>query len=298
MRLVEPDVVLTHYMHQVSSMPLTKIALGADFRGPVSTVIFDWAGTILDFGCIAPVAAFREAFAEDGVEITEAEARAPMGVAKREHIVLILAQPDVDKRWRSAKGRGPDDVDVDRLYAAFLRVDEVNCARYSALIPGALDTIAALRSKSIAIGSTTGYPRSVMNGLMPLARAQGYEPDHCVTVSEVKRGRPYPDMVLHNALALGAPDVRACVVVDDSPTGLVSARAAGMWAVGIVASGNDVGLPLLEWEGLDAAKRQAMREKAAGTLNAAGAHYTIDTVADLLPVIEHINARLAAGERP
>jgi phosphonoacetaldehyde hydrolase len=273
-------------------------ALGPNFRGPVSTAIFDWAGTVLDFGCIAPVAAFREAFAADGVAITEAEARAPMGAAKREHLEMILAQPAVAERWQAITGGVSTQSDVNRLYAAFLRIDEVNCARYSALIPGALDTIAALRSRDIAIGSTTGYPRSVMNGLMPLARAQGYAPDHCVTVSDVKRGRPYPDMVLDNAIALGAPDVRACVVVDDSPTGLVSARTAGMWAIGIIASGNEIGLSLADWLALGDGAKDAHRQRAQGVLREAGAHYTIDTIADLMPVIEAINARLLAGGKP
>lgn len=276
----------------------SKQALGADFRGPVSTAIFDWAGTVLDFGCMAPVTAFRQAFAEEGLAITDAETRAPMGAAKREHIEMILAQPAVAERWHNQKGAAATQADVDRLYSAFLRIDEVNCAVYSDLIPGALQTIAILRSRNIAIGSTTGYPRSVMDGLMPLAKAQGYEPDHCVTVSDVKRGRPYPDMVLVNALTLGAPDMRACVVVDDSPSGLVSARAAGMWAIGIIASGNEVGMSLVDWQRLDEAQRAEQRERARAVLLEAGAHFTIDTIADLLPIIDEINARLLAGEKP
>lgn len=276
----------------------SKPAIGASFRGPVSTAIFDWAGTVLDFGCIAPVTAFREAFAEDGLTITEAEARAPMGAAKREHVEAILAQPAVVERWQALKGAASTQTDVDRLYAAFLRIDEINCAIYSDLIPGALDTIATLRGRSIAIGSTTGYPRSVMDGLMPLAKAQGYEPDHCVTVSDVKRGRPYPDMVLANAIALGAPDMAGCIVVDDSPTGLVSGRAAGMWSVGIIASGNEVGLSLADWQSLDASQRAAHRDRARTILLDAGAHFTIDTIADLLPVVDEINARLQAGDKP
>lgn len=264
----------------------------------VSAVIFDWAGTVLDFGCIAPVAAFRQAFAEAGVAITEPEARRPMGAAKREHIELILGEPQVQMRWIAAHGRAPDQTDIDRLYADFLRIDEANCAIYSAMIPGALEAVAALRARGAMIGSTTGYPRSVMDGLIPLAQAQGYAPDHCVTVSEVARGRPWPDMPLANALALGVADVRGCVVVDDSPTGLTSGRAAGMWAVGIVASGNEVGLSLEDWQGLDADAQDRLRRTARARLEAAGAHYVIDTVAALLPVIDAIDARLDGGETP
>lgn len=272
---------------------MTEFAL----RGPLTTAIFDWAGTVLDFGCIAPVAAFREAFAEDGIDITEAEARLPMGAAKREHIELILAQDAPRARWEAKHGAWTQ-AHVDKLYAAFLKADERNVATYSAMIPGALDVITGLRAQGIAIGSTTGYPRSVMDGLMPLAAAQGYTPDHCTTVSEVKRGRPHPDMVLANALALGAASMQSCVVVDDSPTGLTSGRAAGTWAVGIVASGNEVGLPLDGWQALSADQQGALRTAATTKLNAAGAHYVIDTIADLPPVIAQINARLAKGDTP
>ncbi len=268
------------------------------YTGPLTLAIFDWAGTVLDFGCIAPVEAFREAFEQAGVPITEAEARAPMGAAKRVHIEQILAQPAVQQRWHAVHHAPASQQHVDDLYAAFLRIDAVNCARYSALIPGALDVMAGLRAQGMQIGSTTGYPRSVMDGLIPLAQAQGYAPDACVTVSEVARGRPAPDMVIANALALGLPDMRAGVVVDDSPTGLLSGRAAGMWAVGILASGNEIGLPLEAWNALDDAARDGLRQKAGPVLAAAGAHYVIDTIADLPPVIDAINARLAASEAP
>lgn len=281
----------------MTSIP-TPSSAQHDFRGPVSAAIFDWAGTVLDFGCIAPVAAFREAFALAGVEIDEAEARLPMGTAKREHIALILDQPEVQARWRSAKGAASTQGDIDGLYADFLRIDEANCAKYSAMIPGALETIADLRARGIAIGSTTGYPRAVMDGLAPLAAAQGYVPDCCVTASDVARGRPWPDMVLANVLALGVADVRGCVVVDDSPTGLASGRAAGMWAVGIAASGNEVGLSLEAWRALDEGARDRLRRAARARLEAGGAHYVIDSIADLPPVIAAIDARLAAGERP
>lgn len=277
---------------------MLQIANTYRYTGPITAAIFDWAGTVVDFGCIAPVMAFCEAFANVGVEISEAEAREPMGAAKRLHLELILAQPAVQQRWLGLKGRPSGQDDVDGLYADFLKIDAAHCAKYSDLIPGALETVAALRARDVAIGSTTGYPRSVMDGLIPLAAAQGYQPDCCVTVSEVQRGRPAPDMVLANAMALDVPDVRACVVVDDSPTGLTSGRAAGMWSVGIAASGNEVGLSLAQWNALDDAARARHRQSATAALAAAGAHYVIDTVADLLPVIDAIEARLAAGETP
>ena len=52
----------------------------------VKAVIFDWAGTLVDFGSIAPVIALSELFAKHGVSLTADEVRAPMGLLKRDHI--------------------------------------------------------------------------------------------------------------------------------------------------------------------------------------------------------------------
>ncbi|MGQ4828643.1 phosphonoacetaldehyde hydrolase, partial [Enterococcus faecalis] len=60
---------------------------------PVKAVIFDWAGTMVDFGCKAPVRALLDTFASVGVPITEAQARVDMGRAKRDHVAALLAEP-------------------------------------------------------------------------------------------------------------------------------------------------------------------------------------------------------------
>ena len=91
------------------------------FRGPVQAVIFDWAGTIVDFGSLAPVVAFQKLFASAGVPIDEATARGPMGRNKRDHISdILLRAPGLPAAWAAAHGgRAPGEADVDALYAAF-----------------------------------------------------------------------------------------------------------------------------------------------------------------------------------
>src|ERR1700693_6390833 len=61
----------------------------------VKAVIFDWAGTVIDYGSLAPMGAFVETFAEFGVEIGIDEARGPMGMAKRPHIAALTELPRV-----------------------------------------------------------------------------------------------------------------------------------------------------------------------------------------------------------
>lgn len=93
-----------------------SISVSVSALASVLAVIFDWAGTVIDHGCMAPVVAFRAAFAEVDLEISEAEARAPMGAAKREHIVRILAMPDVRGRWQTRFGTASTEASVDDLY--------------------------------------------------------------------------------------------------------------------------------------------------------------------------------------
>lgn len=267
-------------------------------KAAVCAVIFDWAGTVIDFGCMAPVVAFQAAFTEIGFEIAEAEARAPMGVAKREHISLILAIPAVEQRWRAHFGTAPTEDAIDDLYARFLRIDAQTALAYTQLIPGACETIAALRAQGAGIGSTTGYPREIIERIAPLAAGQGYAPDNCITVSDAARGRPWPDMVELSARQLGVQDAGACVVVDDSGSGLQAARNAKMWAVGVSASGNEIGLSLEAWTALDPKERARRLAVATERLHDAGAHFVIESIADLPEVVATIEARLGRGERP
>ena len=74
--------------------------------------------------------------------------------------------------------------------------------------------------------------------------------------------------------------------------------AAGCWTVGIAASGNSVGLSLADYNDLAEADRRARVAVASQVLADAGAHYVIDTVADLPGVFDAIEARLAAGQLP
>ena len=65
----------------------------------IKTVIFDWAGTTVDFGCMAPVHAFRNAFLEKGIQLTDKEIREPMGKLKWDHIQQLLSLPSVKEQW-------------------------------------------------------------------------------------------------------------------------------------------------------------------------------------------------------
>jgi phosphonoacetaldehyde hydrolase len=268
------------------------------YTGPVEAVIFDNAGTLVDFGSTAPVMAFVEVFNRRQVAVTVAEARVPMGAAKRDHIAQMVAMPSVAARWEAAHGAGATEADIDAMYEDFLPLQVQCLADHSTVIPGAVDVIAALREDGKKIGTTTGYPREVLEVLSAKLAEQGLTPDNTVCASDVAHGRPRPDMCLKSALDLGVGCVQACVNVDDSAPGIEAGLASGMWTVGLACSGNEVGMSYDEWTALSPEAQAPLREKAADKLRRAGAHYVIDTVADILEVVDEIEARLAAGDTP
>ena len=73
----------------------------------LAAVVFDWAGTLFDFGSQAPMGAFVELFARHGVEISIDEARVPMGLPKWDHIQTLGTQPRIAAAWAAAHGRAP-----------------------------------------------------------------------------------------------------------------------------------------------------------------------------------------------
>ena len=265
----------------------------------IDAVIFDWAGTIVDFGSFAPTQVLVDAFAAAGVAITLDEARGPMGLAKRDHIQALGRVPEIAARWRERHGRDMSREDVDAVYRTIMPLQVERVGHYSALIPGALQAVEALRARGIRIGSCSGYPRRVMDALAPMAAAGGYAPD-CVIASDDLRagGRPGPWMALANVIELGIRDVAACVKVDDTVPGIAEGLSAGMWTVGLSASGNEVGLSWDAWVALPPGERDVRCRPAEEKLRGAGAHEVIRTVADLPAAIARIEARRGRGERP
>ncbi|HET9764444.1 MAG TPA: phosphonoacetaldehyde hydrolase [Casimicrobiaceae bacterium] len=268
------------------------------YRGPIEAVLLDWAGTTMDFGCMAPAVVFMQIYDRKRVPISIAEARAPMGAHKKVHIRKISELESVRQRWKQSHGRLPSEDDVDAMFADFVPLQLACLSEYSTLIPGTLEAVAELRRRGAKIGSTTGYLSEMMEINRRDGKRQGYDPDSTVCASDVPAGRPYPYMCLQNAIKLGVTTVHSCVKVDDTVPGVEEGLNAGMWTVGLAVSGNEVGLPLAEWQALPAAEKEAKRTRAYARMRQCGAHYVVDTIADLMPCIDDIQERIHRGETP
>ncbi|MEZ4299228.1 MAG: phosphonoacetaldehyde hydrolase [Polyangiaceae bacterium] len=264
----------------------------------LEAVVFDWAGTTVDHGCLAPVASFIEVFRRRGVPITAAEARAPMGTHKRRHIELLTEEPSIAERWLAVHGKLPTASDVDAMFLEFTPLQMACLEQHADPIEGCVETVQALRARGLKIGSTTGFTREMMEVLLPAARRRGYSPDVTVSATDVPAGRPYPFMCLKNVIDLSVSAVEAVVKVDDTLVGIEEGLNAGMWTVGVVMTGNEIGLTRPELDALAPSVREDLAARAAARMELCGAHYVIDGVADLLPCLEDIEARMSRGEHP
>ena len=172
------------------------------------TVIFDWAGTTVDYGCFAPVQAFAEVFRHFGIEPTMEEVREPMGMLKRDHIRTMLKMPRINRLWTEKYGKAPNEENVEELYSIFEEMLMSILDQFAEVKPYVKETVESLRKKGIKIGSTTGYTDKMMKIVVEKAKENGYSPDAWVSPDSVGNvGRPYPYMIFRNMELLGVGSV-------------------------------------------------------------------------------------------
>jgi phosphonoacetaldehyde hydrolase len=248
--------------------------------------IFDWAGTMVDFGCRAPVNALLEAFDRRGVTVTEQEVRRDMGKAKKDHVRALLDDARIAAAWAAVNGAAPAAKDCDALIVALGPLMREQAARSATLIDGARATVDALRAAGLKIASSTGYTRDMMEPVLERAAAQGYVPDHLVCSGETPVGRPSPLLIYKACAELGVWPLSRVIKIDDTTTGVAEGRAAGCFTIGVAASGNGVGLDVAALAALPATERDARIAAAGKALYAAGADLVLDSVADLVSALE------------
>jgi 2-aminoethylphosphonate-pyruvate transaminase len=258
----------------------------ADLARSFDLVILDWAGTMVDFGSRAPVDALLEVFKRHGVLLIEKQVRRDMGKAKADHVSALLNDPQIAGAWSRANGTKPSARDHDTLMLELGPLMREQAEQSATLIEGARATVDALRAAGLKIASSTGYTSEMMQPVLARAAAQGYIPDHLVCSGETVQGRPSPLMIYKACVDLGVWPLSRVVKVDDSEAGVAEGQAAGCLTVGVVASGNSVGLSADALASLSASERESRLAEARKALRAAGADILINSVAGLVPALE------------
>ena len=261
-------------------------------RKEINCVIMDWAGTAVDFGCFAPVNAFIKAFEKIELEITAEEIRIPMGMAKIEHIRQLLRMERVRDAFKNIHKREWNEEDVVKLNQSFEKYLFETLTDYTTPLPNVVGTIELLRRKGIKIGSTTGYTKAMMDVVKPAARAKGYCPDNCVTPDGLPKGRPAPFMIFKNMINLNIQSMDYVVKVGDTIEDIREGVNAKVWTIGTIIGSSELGLSETEINEMSETELNEKKANVRHKMTEAGAHYVIDSISELLEIIEQINIKL------
>ncbi|MBS6398091.1 MAG: phosphonoacetaldehyde hydrolase [Clostridiales bacterium] len=267
-----------------------------NFKNKIQMVVFDWAGTTVDYASSAPSTVFDRVFESVGIKLTKEEINGPMGMEKKAHIRALLSCESGNRQWLEIRKRPWTEEDVDALYRKFEEMLYSIVAEYSEPIPGVVETVDGLRKQGLKIGSTTGYTSQMMEQVIPKAKAMGYEADCVVTPDVTEASRPTPFMLFECMRQMNVYPPCTVVKAGDTVVDMQEGKNAGAWSVGILTGSNLLGLSKEEYEEMSAEELEKRKEAAAESYRQAGADMVIDSIRDLPAAIEKINCCLAGKE--
>jgi beta-phosphoglucomutase-like phosphatase (HAD superfamily) len=219
----------------------------------IDLVIFDCDGVLVDSEVIS-CRAHAEMLTRHGYPITADQVLERfLGVSDREARMAVEAE---------LGRRLPDDFEAQMKEAALLRyADDLRT------IPHVGEAIAAIGLPKCVASS--GTPGKIHHGLSCAGLYDLVAPN-IFSATQVKRGKPAPDLFLFAAEQMQASPAR-CIVIEDSVPGISAAIAAGMTVLGFHGGSH-------------------CRPGYAGTLRAAGAIMTFDDMRQLPDLIRRIEA--------
>ena len=255
----------------------------------IKAVILDWAGTTVDFGSIAPVEAFREAFAEEGLPLGDGRIRRYMGLPKKDHVRCMLYHKNIAEAFEEKRGKKPCEADVDRIYGNFEPALIAVIKDYAKPLPDVPETVERLRKSGILIGSTTGYTKAMMEILCPVSESLGYAPDCLVCPDDVGGiGRPYPYMLWENLRRLNIESIDEVLKIGDTEADIREGKNAGCISIGIVKGSNMLGLSEEKYEKADPEDLEVMSKNTREKYKEAGADFTLESITDIPAFIESL----------
>ncbi|MGX4686526.1 phosphonoacetaldehyde hydrolase [Vagococcus sp. JNUCC 83] len=255
----------------------------------IEGIIFDWAGTTVDYGCFAPVQAFKETFSSFDIDVTMDEIREPMGTLKWDHIQTMLSMPRINQQFQDKNGRNFTDQDVDAFHDEFVKKLDISLVSHTKLKPDTLECMNHLKSQGIKIGSTTGFTSEMMTVVSKEATGQGYTPDEVVTPDQVGGyGRPYPYMIFENMKRLELEETRKVIKIGDTISDIQEGVNAGVITIGVLEGSSMLGLSIEEYNQLSENDKNEKFAVISEKYKEAGAQYIVKNLLELIELISYL----------
>ncbi|MGL4572459.1 MAG: phosphonoacetaldehyde hydrolase [Clostridium sp.] len=264
----------------------------------IKGIVVDWAGTMVDYGCMAPLNVFVKVFKDRGITISNEEARGPMGLKKIDHIRELSKLQTVKEQFRELYGREVFEEDVVELYSNFEPQLLSILRDYTEPIDGALDLVNFVRTNGLKVGSTSGYTKNMMEIVKVEAKNRGYAPDYIVAADELKEARPYPYMIYINAMELKMYPLCNVVKIGDTISDVLEGKNAGTWTIAILKGGSEVGMSIDKVETLPLNIQEDKINKAKESFKKVRPDYIVESLKDVVSVLKEIDERIENGEYP
>ncbi|MCI0357170.1 MAG: phosphonoacetaldehyde hydrolase [Planctomycetaceae bacterium] len=264
----------------------------------IKLVVFDLDGTAVDFGCQAPVGAMLEAFSRQRIMLTMQQVRSSLGLPNYEHVRSLLEMPAVGEQFQIVHGRRWNEADALHFADDLVELQTEFVSRYCGLVPALAACVEELKRRGIKLGTTTSYPRQTAEQIWDLLGIEGLAFDAHVAADDTPSGRPAPWMIYRLMQELDVFPPWRVLKVGDTAADIEEGRNAGCWSVGVIASGNEIGLTLNEWLSLSPAEQDERQQNVVRKLLHTCASDWLPTLADLPATIDSFQRRLALGERP
>jgi HAD superfamily hydrolase (TIGR01509 family) len=185
--------------------------------GRLAAVLFDMDGTLVDSEKVWDVG-LRELADRYGGALSAAARTRIIGTSMIESMGILHA--DIDQPWRDP---------ADSVLLLETRVGEL-FAGGLVWRPGARELLSAVRAAGVPTALVTATRRHLVDVALDTIGAHNF--DVVVCGDEVNQTKPHPEPYRTAAAALGA-GTGSCVAIEDSPTGVASARAAGCVVVAV-----------------------------------------------------------------
>ncbi len=186
----------------------------------IRAVLFDLDGVLID-SMPYHERAWRQVLSEIGIEPPPLYIRLHEGEKAETTVRKLL------REWNR-------EANDDEVAALIKRKRELYCQTAShGLIPAARLIVEKLRAAGIHCSIVTGSVRANMNGVMTTEEIALFDP--IISAEMCLHGKPHPEPYLKALGALQLP-AHGCIVVENAPLGIQSAKAAGLKVVALTVT--------------------------------------------------------------